>query len=434
MTYEYHSICYEVQIRSLRFIEGHARLILRCVNGLYKAEFYPTEGPRFIPLALKGKNPLDAPLVSSRICGICFSAHALASVRAIEKAYNYTPSQALEFFRLIVFLLNHIQSNVMHLTLLSIPPLLGYYDNAKFRYNRIYKLGMTIAGRVTSAIERLGKTTFHTPLFTPFGIGLNINGREVYNVIRELIEPLLRDVDEYVTRILSVEVPIFTRIRPILTLNTKNYPKYEGTSNLIYVDMDGEKEIISSKNLLDDMICKRRDEATGLQVRLRGLDVMVGALPRILVHKDKLHSEAKEKATLVNWGYNPFLNNYAQAVELISDIYEVIDLANEIKDYTIEGEENIPYIDYGTGVSVVEAPRGVLVHYVEIEKNKISKYKVVTPTAINAHSIERDAEELANKLSILGREKLKNLIEDLIRAYDPCMSCSVALDSYSNSK
>jgi len=431
LIHDYPSICYEVQIKALRFIEGHARLILRCIDGLYKAEFYPTEGPRFIPLALKGKSPLDAPIVTSRICGICFSAHAIASVRAVENAYNYKPNRGVELFRLIVHLLNHIQSNVMHLTLLSIPPLLGYYDNAKFRFSRIYRLGMRIAGKVTLAIERLGKVTFHTPLFTPFAIGLSINGKEVYNAVNELIEPLLRDLDEYVTRILSVEVPIFTRIRPLLSLNTKDYPKYEPTDSLVYIDIDGEKSVISQNNILSEMVFKRRDKATGLQVRLRGLDVMVGALPRILIHKDKLHSEAKEKAAMVNWSHNPFLNNYAQTVELVSDTYKLLDILDEIRDYIIEGEEEAPHIEQSIGVCAVEAPRGILVHHVEIRNDKIVNYKVVTPTAINAHSIERDAEELANKLSVLGREKLKSLIEDLVRAYDPCMSCSVSLDAYS---
>jgi len=426
-------VCYEVEIKTLRFIEGHAKLVLKCINGVYRAEFQPVEGPRLVTLALRGKRVLDAPHIVSRICGICFSAHTLASVKAIEEAYNYKPNRGLELLRQIVYLLNHIQSNIVHLTLQSIPPLLGFYDNAKFRSNHIFKLGVTIMKKVTSAIEEIGKTIFHTPLFTPFGIGLRINGREVYRVVSRLVESVIRYLDEYVTRVISIDVPLFVRVRPLLTLNTNNYPKYESTSSLLYVDSSGERRIIGKNEILDTIEYKRRGSSTGLQVRLYGKDVTVGALSRILNYKSKLCSEAREKTELIQWDYNPFLNNHAQAVELISDIYKLLDYANEVRDYTIEGEDKPLSIDYGTSVSIVEAPRGVLVHYVKIRSDRMVDYKVITPTAINAHSIERDAEELANKLSILGREKLKNLVEDLVRAYDPCLSCSVSLDPYTES-
>ena len=75
----------------------------------------------------------------------------------------------------------------------------------------------------------------------------------------------------------------------------------------------------------------------------------------------------------------------------------------------------------------IEAPRGILFHSVKIGADgKITDYNIIPPTQINLASLEKEADELMrkNKKKISSSE-LKKQIEQLIRAFDPCITCAV---------
>jgi coenzyme F420-reducing hydrogenase alpha subunit len=81
----------------------------------------------------------------------------------------------------------------------------------------------------------------------------------------------------------------------------------------------------------------------------------------------------------------------------------------------------------GNGVSAVEAPRGTLFHEYKIDKNGIIEYcNIITPTAQNLNMMEQDIILLVNQLleKNTSKEQIVEQIEKLIRAYDPCFSCS----------
>jgi sulfhydrogenase subunit alpha len=65
-----------------------------------------------------------------------------------------------------------------------------------------------------------------------------------------------------------------------------------------------------------------------------------------------------------------------------------------------------------------------------VEDGLIKDYRVYTPTAVNSRSIEEDAADLMKRFRPLGMEKLKFVLEDLVRSYDPCLSCAVSLDAF----
>ena len=80
----------------------------------------------------------------------------------------------------------------------------------------------------------------------------------------------------------------------------------------------------------------------------------------------------------------------------------------------------------GAGIGAVEAPRGTLYHSVKIDKNGIiMNYDIVTPTVQSLVNLEEDADELMKKHSKLPEQELYREIQMLIRAYDPCITCSV---------
>jgi sulfhydrogenase subunit alpha len=79
----------------------------------------------------------------------------------------------------------------------------------------------------------------------------------------------------------------------------------------------------------------------------------------------------------------------------------------------------------GTGVGVIEAPRGLLYHMAKVDdEGAIEDYDVIVPTAQNQINIENDLRDYFNENPDKDEETLRVNAESIIRAYDPCMSCA----------
>ena len=88
-----------------------------------------------------------------------------------------------------------------------------------------------------------------------------------------------------------------------------------------------------------------------------------------------------------------------------------------------------PAIEYkiraGTGHGCTEAPRGSLYHRYQIDdRGSILDAKIAPPTAQNQITIERDLWEFVERNIDLPEENLRSQCEQVIRNYDPCISCS----------
>jgi coenzyme F420-reducing hydrogenase alpha subunit len=79
----------------------------------------------------------------------------------------------------------------------------------------------------------------------------------------------------------------------------------------------------------------------------------------------------------------------------------------------------------GSGIGAVEVPRGILFHEYEIDhKGKIINANCVIPTGQNLNNIEHDMAALVPQILDKSQEEIILLMEMLVRAYDPCISCS----------
>ena len=79
----------------------------------------------------------------------------------------------------------------------------------------------------------------------------------------------------------------------------------------------------------------------------------------------------------------------------------------------------------GTGVGIVEAPRGILFHEYTIDKNGIvTDANCIIPTAQNLRIIEEDLRNFVPTIINKSKDEIVRNIETLVRAYDPCISCS----------
>jgi coenzyme F420-reducing hydrogenase alpha subunit len=155
---------------------------------------------------------------------------------------------------------------------------------------------------------------------------------------------------------------------------------------------------------------------------------MVGALARFKMSHTLLHLMAQKAADALGLTpscTNPYMNTVAQVVEIVHAIEESITLIERLLAIGIAAEPPVPPQRLsGSGVGACEVPRGVLFHYYEIEDGKIVRADCVIPTGQNLANLEADMRALVPKLLTRTQDEVQQQLEMLVRAYDPCISCS----------
>jgi len=155
---------------------------------------------------------------------------------------------------------------------------------------------------------------------------------------------------------------------------------------------------------------------------------MVGALARININYNVMDEKAKKliKQSWLNTpSNNPFMNNVAQAIEIIEILNRAKEIIKQLKHDDYIGDE-CDYKKSGKGVGVTEAPRGLLYHQYEFKEGKIRHANIIPPTSQNLFNMERDVKKFVEDkgFNINEKDKIALEVEKLIRAYDPCVSCA----------
>jgi coenzyme F420-reducing hydrogenase alpha subunit len=156
---------------------------------------------------------------------------------------------------------------------------------------------------------------------------------------------------------------------------------------------------------------------------------MVGALARFNNNFDQLHPRAKEAAAKLGMKpmvTNTFLNSAAQAVEMVHCIEDGILIMDELLTRGIKPEAP-PVVDVkaGEGVGSCDVPRGILFHnYVYDENGICTQANCIIPTNQNMANLNHDMAALVPQVMDRPQEEVRRLLEMLVRAYDPCISCS----------
>ena len=430
-----------IDTNDLRFIEGHGRLTVKQAGNEMIAEFQNLEGPRFLTKYLHGKPVEMAPLVASRICGLCYTAHSINSAECIERALGINVSKEVRELRNVLYLANNLRSHIMHLLYLSLPTIEGLMSVLRMRDKEVYNSGTRLLIKSTEMIEIWGGRSVHVPNVVIGGFGAVMKGKELIKSVNQL-ESLISDAKKFVDYVLKIDLPELERYRTLAALKIPgSYSIY--SENAPVALNDGS--IIESREYFSDLNEVTKDYSTSKHVYFRNSEVTVGALSRMILNRRYLSPGARELAEQIEWRVNPFLIIKAQAVEVLHYLEELLATGQRLGDIIIEpntdgisngntcslSQGDIPECTgSGSGVFIAEAPRGTLCHFCDIEEGMIKAYRVYTPTAVNSKSIEMDAIELVRRFRFLGMEKLKFVLEDMVRSYDPCLSCAVSLDVY----
>ena len=95
-------------------IEGHLRIEAVVENGVITDAFSAGTMVRGLEKILMGRDPRDAWAITERVCGVCTTVHALASVRAVENALGINIPPTAEIIRSIMMTTQYVQDHVIH--------------------------------------------------------------------------------------------------------------------------------------------------------------------------------------------------------------------------------------------------------------------------------------------------------------------------------
>jgi [NiFe] hydrogenase large subunit/hydrogenase large subunit len=95
-------------------IEGHLRIEAEVDAGAVREAWSSSTMFRGVELILKGRDPRDAWAFTQRICGVCTTVHAIASIRAVEDAIGAVPPPNARLLRNLIIASQCVQDHVVH--------------------------------------------------------------------------------------------------------------------------------------------------------------------------------------------------------------------------------------------------------------------------------------------------------------------------------
>ncbi len=417
-----------VDIRHVTRVEGHGSISIRIREGVVEeARWEVVETPRFFEALLVGKNWDNVPWICGRICGICSIGHTLASIRAIENAFGINPTAQTAHLRLLLKHMETLQSHILHLYFLTAPDFL--HTGSLFPLIEsspdIVQRAARIKQAANDACDCIGGRRMHPTRTVVGGFTMLPRKRELLT-LRSALKGTLTDLAETASCFRQFRFPDFERETEYVSLEGREHYPFIG-GDLMSSDgvfrKEHEYRLMTNEYLVD--------HSTSKWSRLSRKSFAVGALARLNNNFQRLSATARDVAGQFGLGpvsYNPFMNNIAQLVECVHVVEDSIRLIDELLDMPFREPRQTVEPKAGAGVAAVEVPRGILYHAYEFDSaGQMSKCDCVIPTGQNHANIQHDLEDMVSRYAQEGRNDrdIELLAQMLVRAYDPCISCSV---------
>ncbi len=415
-----------IDVHYVTRVEGHGNIVVDVKNGEVKeCRFEVVEAPRFFEAFVRGRPYHDINHIVSRICGICSVGHSTTSTQATEKALGVELTEQGWLLRKLLFHGEILDSHILHTYYLVAPdffgvpsviPLVETHREVVERALRLKKLSgdlcAMVAGRHTHPCALVVGGFTHTP-----------TARELREM-RERLVAARADMDVTVDLFASLPWPQFERETEYVSLHKDDEYAFIGGE---IVTSDGFRYPIEDYRKVTNEYCV--PFSTAKWTKHNRESYMVGALARFNNNYDQLHPRAKEAAAKLGMKpivTNPFLNTAAQVVEMVHCVEDSIRIIDELLTRGVREEKPVPVqVRAGEGVGACEVPRGILFHhYVYDEKGICREANCIIPTNQNIANINADIRALVPQILDRPQEEVRLLLEMLVRAYDPCISCS----------
>jgi len=419
-----------INVEHVTRVEGHGNIVLDVKNGeIKKIEWQISEAPRFFEAMLRGRNYDELRTITSRICGICSIGHSLASLKATEDALGVKISEQTGVLRHLAINAENMQSHILHVGYLALPDLLGVssvfplvgtkHNDSLLKIVRLHRLSNEMSDLVCGR-------TIHPIRFVVGGFSAVPSEKQLLGLKKELAEGLeiTKEVADVVKSVAG-NFPDFERETEYIALTSdREYALYDGV--IASTDTGKHPDYKNYEKIMNEYFVP---QSTAFYANHARDSYMVGALARFNLNSKQLHPIAKEVAGMFGLkpiNYNPFMNNVAQLVEFVHNVEDSLNWIDILIDEGVKDEKPKEVkLKAGRGVGIIEAPRGILIHeYTLNDKGKCTKANCVIPTNQNHANIQKDMEAFVPQIIDKPEKEIELNLEMLVRAYDPCISCS----------
>jgi len=371
-------------------IEGEATLK---IHGNERVDFVEIEFWQYrgIENYLVGRDYMDALVINPRICGICGHSHLLATAKAIEKALNINITKKASILRDITVGLEIIQNHIKWFYITLFP--------TRIKDNSLIFKALNYTKEISKAIALISGQYPHNSYIIPGGVTCDLTGVEVLKV-----KNMLKKIEGFIEEIISKDGSSKDLEKFFETL-----PKDIGKSVNRFLVL-GEN-LYFWKNGRIDKVKEEKNSSLSKNVFYEDTFYEVGPLARNIDNK------------LVKENYQKYGDSiYTRIFARLYEMHLIIEfLIKSLDEFDINEPNFLPYKQKnGYAKIAIEAPRGSLIHEVEIENEVIRKYNIIVPTQFNLSSHTKENPSPAQKALI--DEKVE-YIDPIFKCFDICAVC-----------
>jgi len=455
-----------ITIDPITRLEGHGKIdIFLDGSGQVERAYFQVPELRGFEKFAQGRLAEDMPQITSRICGVCPTAHHMASTKALDALYQVAPPPAGRKIRELFYSTFMTEDHALHFYFLGGPDfVVGPTAPAAERnvLGVIAKVGIEIGQKVIAMRRRLrelmtlsGGKVVHPVLGLPGGVAKRLTAEDqarFREVAAEAVEfaqftlsifdsVVLRNSD-YVNLILADHfthrtyymglvdeqnrVNFYDGMLRVVTPEGKEFAKFPADKYLDYVAERVEPwsyikfcylKPVGWKGFTDG--AESGIYAVAPLARLNAADGM--ATPLAQQACDAMFKTLGGKPV-----HHTLANHWARVIELLYAAERMKELADD-PEITDPRVRTLPAATPREGIGVVEAPRGTLFHHYQTdERGVITRANLIVATQNNAARIAMSVEKAAKGL-VSGTnisEGVLNMVEMAFRAYDPCLGCA----------
>jgi F420-non-reducing hydrogenase large subunit len=454
-----------ITIDPITRLEGHGKIsIFLDEHGEVENAYLQIPELRGFEKFSEGRRAEDMPQITSRICGVCPVAHHIAAAKALDAAFQVDPPAAAKKLRELLYCGYIIYDHILHFYFLGGPDFVVGPEAPAAKRNIlgvIEKAGIDVAkdvikhrayGQKITAI--LGGKATHPVCGLPGGVSKGL----VKDEVKE-IKDMVASCNTFATFTLNLFDDIVLKNKEYVDL-IRSDPYTLKTYNMGLVDKHNKVNFYDGMIRVSDQEANEVEKFKGKDytkhvaekveewsymkfpylksIGWRGLQdgkksgiYRVGPLGRLNAAEGMatLQAEKEYKRMFDTLGGKPVNSTLAfHWARLIELLYATERAKELIEDSEITSSHiRNPVGNPGSGIGVVEAARGTLIHDYKLDKNGlVEKANLIVATTNNAGAITMSVRDAAKGLIKKGNvnDGLLNKVEMAFRAYDPCFGCA----------
>jgi len=456
----------KITIEPITRLEGHGKIeIVLNEQGRVDRAYFQVPELRGFEKFVQGRPAEDMPQITSRICGVCPTAHHMASTKALDALYQVTPPPAARKIRELVYSTFFVEDHALHFYFLGGPDFVVGPSAPPSERNVlgvIAKVGIETGQKVIAIRRKLrelmvlaaGKAA-HPVFGLPGGVAKSLSAEDAAHFRQAADEAVdfarfTMDVfDKVVLRnsgyLDLIRSDAFTHKTYYMGLvddnNHVNF--YHGSLRIVgpyghewarFPPEDYQEHIGEHTEPWSYMkFCYLKELGwKGFVDGEHSGVYSVAPLARLNV-ADGMATPLAQEAYLKFHGtlggrpvHHTLANHWARVVEMLYAAERMQELAND-PELTDPVVRVLPAAVPREGIGVVEAPRGTLFHHYRTdERGIVTGANLVVATQNNAARISMSVEKAAKKLITAGEvpDGILNMVEMAFRAYDPCLGCA----------